>query len=83
MRDANPQTIYLKDYTVPDYLVKSVDLNFSLDAENTQVVSKLVLYKNPDSKTGDAPLVLLGENLNLVRIILNDDTELTDRKSVV
>ena len=58
MRDANPQTIYLKDYTVPDYLIKHVDLNFYLDEDHTQVVSKLVLYKNPDSQTGDAPLVL-------------------------
>ena len=79
MRDANPQTIYLKDYTVPDYLIKHVDLNFYLDEDHTQVVSKLVLYKNPDSQTGDAPLVLLGENLNLVRIILNDDTELNEQ----
>ena len=79
MRDANPQTIYLKDYTVPDYLIHRVDLNFTLDAENTHVISKLVLSKNPDSKTGDAPLVLLGENLSLVRIILNDDTELSDQ----
>jgi len=33
MRDANPQTIYLKDYTVPDYLIHSVDLNFTLAEE--------------------------------------------------
>jgi len=29
MRDPNPQTIYLKDYTVPEYLIHSVALNFT------------------------------------------------------
>ena len=78
MRDANPQTIYLKDYTVPDYLIKHVDLNFSLDEEHTQVVSKLVLNRNPDSTSSPAPLVLLGEHLSLIRVALNE-TELTEQ----
>ena len=78
MREANPQTIYLKDYTVPDFLISSVDLNFNLAEENTRVISRLTLTRNPDSQTGDAPLVLLGENLTLVRVIIHDDEELTE-----
>ena len=73
MREANPQTIYLKDYTVPDFLISSVDLNFNLTEENTRVISRLTLTRNPASQTGDAPLVLLGENLTLVRVIIHDD----------
>ncbi len=76
MREANPQTIYLKDYTVPEYLIQSVDLKFTLAEEQTHVISRMTLIRNPKSQTGDAPLVLLGENLNLIRVIVHDDTEL-------
>jgi len=79
MRDANPQTIYLKDYTVPDYLVHSVDLNFTLDEEHTRVISRLTLSRNPASQTGDTALILAGENLTLISAILNDDNELTEQ----
>jgi aminopeptidase N len=79
MRDANPQTIYLKDYTVPDYLIHSVDLNFDLAEDNTRVVSRLTLSRNPASQTGDAALILAGENLGLISVILNDDQQLTDQ----
>jgi aminopeptidase N len=79
MRDANPQTIYLKDYTVPDYLIHDVELNFTLDDENTRVVSRLTMSRNPASQTGDTALVLAGENLTLISVILNDDNELTEQ----
>ena len=79
MRDANPQTIYLKDYTVPDYLIHSVDLNFDLTEDNTRVVSRLTLSRNPASQTGDTALILAGENLGLISVVLNDDQQLTDQ----
>ena len=79
MSDVNPQTIYLKDYTVPDFLIRCVDLSFSLAEENTRVISRLTLKRNPDSQTGDAPLILAGENLTLISVILNDDNELTEK----
>ena len=82
MRDANPQTIFLKDYTVPDYLIHSVDLNFTLDEENTRVISRLTLSRNPASRTGDVALVLAGENLTLISVVLNDDTQLTEQHYV-
>ena len=78
MREANPQTIYLKDYTVPDFLISHVDLNFNLTEDNTRVISRLTLTRNPASQTGDAPLVLLGENLKLIRVIIHDDKELSE-----
>ena len=77
MRDANPLTVYLKDYAVPDYLIQHVDLNFTLDEEHTRVISRLTLIRNPASKTGDTSLVLAGENLGLINVVLNDDQELT------
>ncbi|MGR8979664.1 MAG: aminopeptidase N [Gammaproteobacteria bacterium] len=79
MRDANPKTIFLKDYTVPEYLIHSVDLNFTLAEENTRVVSRLTLRRNPASRSSDTSLILAGENLELIRVILNDDNELGDQ----
>jgi aminopeptidase N len=76
MRDSNPRTVYLKDYTVPDYLIQNVDLNFTLDEENTRVVSRLTMCRNPASRSSDTSLTLAGESLKLVRVVLNDDNEL-------
>ncbi|MCK5189818.1 MAG: aminopeptidase N, partial [Methylococcales bacterium] len=71
MRDANPQTIYLKDYTVPEYLIETVELNFILDQEKTRVVSKLTLLRNPQSQSKDKTLVLQGEGLELVSVAID------------
>jgi len=72
MRDPNPQTIYLKDYTVPEYLIHSVALNFTLDDENTLVSSRLTLSRNPASQSRDTSLTLAGENLKLISVNLDD-----------
>ncbi|MDO9268557.1 MAG: aminopeptidase N [Methylobacter sp.] len=77
MRDPNPQTIYLKDYTVPEYLIHSAALNFTLDDENTLVSSQLTLSRNPASQSRDTSLTLSGENLKLIRMNLDDGNELS------
>jgi aminopeptidase N len=77
MRDANPQATYLKDYTVPEYLIHSVTLNFALDDENTLVSSRLTLSRNLESRSKDTALILAGENLKLIRINLDDGNDLT------
>jgi len=78
VRDANPQTIYLKDYTVPEYLIHNVELNFHLDEENALVTSILTLSRNPASRSANTTLTLAGENLQLLSIVLNDDTPLSE-----
>ena len=65
----NPQTIYLKDYTVPDYFIDHVELTIHLDDEHTQVSSQLSMRRNPNGKR--APLKLNGENLTLLSVRLN------------
>ncbi|MGR9087654.1 MAG: aminopeptidase N [Gammaproteobacteria bacterium] len=77
MRDATPKTTYLKDYSVPDYLIHHVELNVDLDEINTRVISRLTLSRNPASRSSDSSLTLMGEHLELIGVILNDDTELT------
>ncbi len=69
---SNPQTVYLKDYTVPEYLIDEVDLNFELDEECTQVTTKLTLRRNPQSLQQHESLTLMGENLTLISITLDD-----------
>ncbi|MGR9115152.1 MAG: aminopeptidase N [Gammaproteobacteria bacterium] len=68
MRDANPQTIYLKDYTVPEYLIHDVNLNFTLDEDCTQVVSSLTMSRNPACQATGRSLTLMGENLVLLNV---------------
>ncbi len=76
MRDANPQAIYLKDYQVPDYLIETVDLNIALDEQQTKVIARLSLVRNPASQSPETALILNGEMLTLTRLVLNDDTVL-------
>ena len=77
MRDANPQATFLKDYTVPEYLIHTVALNFTLGEEKTRVISRLTLSRNPASLSTDHSLTLSGENLSLISIVLNDDKNLS------
>ncbi|MFZ2726666.1 MAG: aminopeptidase N [Methylococcaceae bacterium] len=67
-----PQTIYLKDYTPPTYLITQVDLDFNLSDEQTKVIAQLTLKRNPANASNDNTLLLNGENLTLHRVLLND-----------
>lgn len=64
----NPQTIYLKDYRVPEYLIHEVELQFELDDECTEVTARLSLTRNPDSQSQQESLTLFGENLTLLSV---------------
>lgn len=71
MREANPQTIYLKDYQPPEYLIDAVDLFFELDAEATRVTSRLKLRYNPAVEDWKPSLALDGEQLAFESAKLN------------
>jgi len=71
MRDASPQTVYLKDYTPPEYLIDRIELDFDLDEQRTQVRSSLSLRRNPQSPADSLALTLLGEELQLVSIAID------------
>jgi len=76
MQDAQPNTIYLKDYQVPPYLIDHTELHFSLGEQATVVRTRLSLRKNPASKEGAVPLRLVGQELQLTSLTL-DGIELT------
>ncbi|PHQ80421.1 MAG: aminopeptidase N [Coxiella sp. (in: Bacteria)] len=66
-----PQMIYLSDYKPCDFVVDNVHLNFELQEKTTRVISILHLSRNPQSDRTDAPLVLQGEELDLVRVAMD------------
>ena len=63
------EPILLKDYSPPDWLVDTVELNVALHATKTKVKATLALKPNPNS--GAAPLVLDGDGLTLVALKIN------------
>ena len=63
MRDAAPQTIFLKDYTPFDYIVQDVHLTFKLAPRATRVISRIRFAPNPDAS--DTTFFLHGEQLDL------------------
>ena len=74
MADAStPQPIHLKDYRVPDYLVDRVDLDVRLDPASTEVTARLAIRRNPAAGDGQPPLVLDGQELELVGVRLDGE----------
>ncbi|NOQ36611.1 MAG: aminopeptidase N [Methylococcaceae bacterium] len=71
MRNPSPQTIHLKDYRVPEYLIHSVDLNIVLDEQKTRIVSRLTMQRNPACQSEKPALELLGEQLELVSVAID------------
>jgi aminopeptidase N len=70
MRTEQALPVRLENYRAPDWLVETVELDFSLDATRTKVRSKLTLRPNP-SAVAAAPLVLDGDALELVSVKLD------------
>jgi len=70
------QTIYLKDYRPPSYLVEKVDLHVELSPSQTRVSATIQFKANPDCPEKRAALHLHGRQLELLSIKL-DGRELT------
>ncbi|MEN5239507.1 MULTISPECIES: aminopeptidase N [Pseudomonas] len=72
MRTEQPQVIYLKDYQAPEYLIDETHLTFELFEDHTLVHAQLVMRRNPERGAGLPPLVLDGQQLELLRALLDD-----------
>jgi aminopeptidase N len=70
MNNSQAKTIYLKDYTVPTYQVKNIDLVFDLNEESTLVTS-IVEYQYNSASNAGHNLQLHGEELELESIKLD------------
>ncbi len=67
---SEPNTIFLKNYTVPAYRVDTVILDFDLRETKTIVRSELKIHRNPESHASHHNLELNGQNLILLSIEL-------------
>jgi aminopeptidase N len=74
MREASPSTHYLQDYRPSDFLIDEIKLYVSLYDDHALVRSELRLRRNPQAQDDQAPLVLDGEQLELIRIEVDGQT---------
>ena len=71
MLEPTPTTTYLKDYTPPPFLISTVALDVDIRDDHTQVAAKLGVSRNPQASDPAAPLVLNGEDLELISIVVD------------
>lgn len=72
MREGTAPVVHRLDYAPPAYWIRRVDLTFDLDPAKTIVSSKLAIERNPAAAGG--PLVLHGEDLNLLRVMAGGES---------
>ena len=70
MRDAEPGTIYLKDYQPPGFLINRTELHVELHEECALVSSRLFLLRSGEGPD-DSPLELNGEGLELLALAMD------------
>ena len=69
MKTTTPQTVYLKDYAAPAYLIDTVDLDFNIEIGGTTVSATLAMRRNPAVPA--QPLVLDGDELKTLSVTVN------------
>ena len=72
MRTEQPKMIYLKDYQAPDYLIDETHLTFELHEDHSLVHAQLVMRRNPQKGSDLPPLVLDGQQLELLELKVDD-----------
>src|SRR3954465_6775111 len=77
MREPQPKTIHLKDYSPPAFRVETVELDIDMRDDHALVRAKLELRRN-----APGPLVLDGDELELVSLSVKD-YELTPEKLTI
>ena len=70
MRDATPQAIHLEEYTPPAFRIATVDLDVDIRKPYATVRATLKMSRDP-SRTAAEPLVLQGENLELLSVAID------------
>ena len=78
MKDALPQTIYLKDYKVSPFLIETTDLVFDLGDQQTCVTTRLVVRRNPASAEQSNSLELNSKGDVQLQWIEIDEQRLND-----
>ncbi len=71
MKEAQPRTIFLKDYKKPPFLIDETVLHFDLSEQGATVKSRLSMRRNPDADTTPQDLYLDGVGLELSAIAID------------
>lgn len=69
-----PEIKKLSDYAPPHFFIKEVDLTFHLDPQKTRVIAISKIYLNEKAYEGKHPLILDGEDLELLRVKIDGKT---------
>ena len=77
MRESSPVVIRREDYRPPPYTIEQVELTLELDEAKTRVIARS-LVRRTDSGALDAPLVLDGQDIELVSVKLDGRTLAAD-----
>lgn len=64
-----PTTIYLKDYAPPKFVIDSIHLIFEINENQTKVISKMNIHKNPAAADKNTPLVMDKGDFEIVSVI--------------
>jgi aminopeptidase N len=72
MREGTATLIRREDYAAPAFWIRTVDLSFDLDPAKTLITSKMQVERN--TAVAHGPLVLHGEELNLLRVLINGES---------
>ncbi|KAB0540032.1 aminopeptidase N [Pseudochrobactrum saccharolyticum] len=71
MRTDTGHVFRLEDYRPSDYLIRKTELDFQLDPEKTIITARLTIERR-DGVSLTAPLILDGDELELVSLQIND-----------
>ncbi len=71
MTQDTPQLHRRIDYTPPAFLIDTVELDINFLDGETRVTARLSMRRNTDANTPDAPLLLDGEELELLNLSLD------------
>jgi len=74
MREPAAKTIYLKNYTPPAFLISTIDLDVDVREDHALVRATLALARNAKSTAANAPLILDGEEIELMSVALDGRT---------
>ncbi len=68
MREGTATIVHRKDYQVPAFWIRDVDLTFDLDTTKTIVTNRMRIERHADTPTHE-PLRLHGEDITVLRVV--------------
>ena len=82
MKTEQPVIVRRSEYRPPEFMIDSVDLCFDLDPTQTEVTATLQMRRNTLGAMADTPLVLDGEQLELLTVLVDGQPVHNDQYAV-